>query len=99
MNPNPIGSMTGSMRYDTPHCSSAATLGSSRHGRADLVGVERVDAHPHPLAHELAHHIAEAGEFASGCAADVDHIGTARAIVLRLPADRVTRETWREIGR
>src|SRR2546429_6336194 len=47
------------------------------------------------LFRSLAHHVAQTGELASGRAADVDDIGTARAIVLRFTADRLAREAWR----
>src|SRR2546429_6148670 len=47
------------------------------------------------LFRSLAHHVAQTGELASGRAADVDDIGTARAIVLRFTADRLAREALR----
>ena len=44
-------------------------------GGANLPRVERVDAHAHARAHELAHHVGELRERAAGRAADVDDVG------------------------
>src|SRR5439155_5786631 len=67
-------------------------LRTGAHGRADLGRVERVDAHPRARGHELVHDVAELGELAPGRAADVDHVGPTRAVVLGLSPQGVARE-------
>src|SRR5213076_1273400 len=113
MNPNPIGSMTGSMRYDTPHCSSAATLGSRVSSPWPKSGITTTRARPParsratsrlaPLtlktssAPEPTHDVRQIRELASRRAADVDDVGAACTIVFGLPANRVAREPRRVV--
>src|SRR5213082_2259534 len=72
-------------------------LGSGLHGGTDLAGVERVDAHPHPGRDQVANHGGQVGKCAPGGAADVDQIGAAYAVMLRLEADRFPREPRRVV--
>src|SRR5439155_15770097 len=64
-------------------------------GRADLGGIERVDAQPQTGRDELAHNVSECGKGDARHAPDVDHVGAGAVEVLRGIIERPAREARR----
>ncbi len=71
--------------------------GAGIDGEGDLAGVERVDADAEAVSDEPAHDVGQPRKRQTRRAADVDDVGAGLAIVRRLRANLVRRQSWRVV--